>query len=48
MYEFLDLLKEARAIIFKVVVKALAKELINRYKNRTAPTADRDGSNESN
>ena len=40
-----ELLEEAAMIIFKVVVKALAKKLINRHcKKKTAPTADRDGS----
>ena len=39
-----DLIKEAAIIAYKVVVKALADDLLKRLKKRTAPTAHRDGS----
>ena len=40
----LSFVKDAALIVFKVYIKALANDLIKRHKNRTAPTADRDGS----
>ena len=43
----LDLLREAAATVVKVVAKALTDEIISRCKNRTAPTENRDGSNNS-
>ena len=40
----LSLIKEAATVTLRVLVKAVAQNLIKRFKERTAPTSDRDGS----
>ena len=44
MEEFLSFVRDAGLIIFKVFIKAFAQDLFKRRKGRTAPTANRDGS----
>ena len=42
------LLKEATVIVIKAFAKAWAKDFIRRHKKGTAPTVNRDGSEETN
>ncbi len=41
---FLSFVKEVALAFFKVIVTDIAKSIVTRLKERTAPTDDRDGS----
>jgi len=45
--DILSFVRDAALIAFKAFITALAKLLVNRRKDRTAPTDTRDGSDTS-